>query len=88
MTDITKSKKNSDPGITDGIRYRLGRYEDIEAITVLIQAAIKEMERHAIYQWDEIYPTAVDFEEDIKKGNLYVAEENEKITPFSELCSR
>ena len=37
------------------------------------------MEKHNIYQWDEIYPTVEDFEDDIKKGNLYVAEENEKI---------
>ena len=37
------------------------------------------MEKHNIYQWDEIYPTVDDFEDDIKKGNLYVAEENKKI---------
>lgn len=63
----------------DGIKYRLGKLEDIEAITVLIQEAIKEMEKHNIYQWDELYPTAEDFEADIRKGNLYVAEENEEI---------
>lgn len=79
MTDITKSKKNTDADIMGNIRYRLGRYEDLEAITVLIQKAIKEMERHTIYQWDELYPTVSDFEEDIRKGNLYVAEEGEKI---------
>ena len=45
----------------------LGRFEDIEAITTLIQEAIKEMEKHNIYQWDEIYPTVEDFEDDIKK---------------------
>ena len=63
----------------DGIKYRLGKLEDIEAISVLIQEAIKEMEKHNIYQWDELYPTAADFEADIRKGNLYVAEENKKI---------
>lgn len=68
----------TDSDIID-ITYRLGKLEDIEAITVLIQEAIKEMEKHDIYQWDELYPTAEDFEADIRKGNLYVAEENEKI---------
>lgn len=37
------------------------------------------IERHNIYQWDERYPTAENFEDDIKKGNLYVAEQYEKI---------
>lgn len=78
MKDGLKSKKNTDSGI-DSIKYRLGKLEDIETITVLIQEAIKEMEKHDIYQWDEVYPTAKDFEADIKKENLYVAEENEKI---------
>lgn len=79
MIDIFESKKNTDSDMIDDIRYRLGRFEDIEAITVLIQEAIKEMEKHNIYQWDEIYPTVEDFEDDIEKKNLYVAEENEKI---------
>lgn len=78
MSDELKSKKNTDSGI-DGIKYRLGKLEDIEAITALIQEAIKEMEKHGIYQWDGLYPTAEDFEADIKKENLYVAEENGKI---------
>ena len=49
---------------------RLGVKDDIEAITKLVQEAIKEMEKHDIFQWDEIYPTAEDFNEDIIKGNL------------------
>lgn len=45
MKDGLKSKKNTDSGI-DSIKYRLGKLEDIETITVLIQEAIKEMEKH------------------------------------------
>lgn len=78
MKDRLKSKKNTDSGI-DSIKYRLGKLEDIETITVLIQEAIKKMEKHDIYQWDGLYPTAEDFAADIKKENLYVAEENGKI---------
>lgn len=78
MTDAVESEENKNSAL-DGIKYRLGKPEDIEAITVLIQEAIQEMEKHGIYQWDELYPAAADFEDDIRKGNLYVAEENEKI---------
>ena len=38
MKDGLKSKKNTDSGI-DSIKYRLGKLEDIETITVLIQEA-------------------------------------------------
>lgn len=79
MIDAFEEKKNTDSDIIDDIRYRLGRVNDIEAVTILIQEAIKEMEKHNIYQWDEIYPTVEDFEDDIKKGNLYVVEKNGKI---------
>lgn len=44
MKDGLKLKKNTDSDI-DGIKYRLGKLEDIEAITILIQEAIKEMEK-------------------------------------------
>lgn len=79
MIDVFESKKNTDSAIIDDIKYRLGRFEDIEAITILIQEAIKEMEKHNIYQWDEIYPSVEDFKDDIEKGSLFVAEQNEKI---------
>jgi len=47
------------------IVYRLGTKQDIDAICLLIQQAINEMESHGIYQWDDIYPERKDFEEDI-----------------------
>lgn len=61
------------------MEYRLGKNEDIEKITSLISDAIKEMELHGIYQWDELYPAEIDFLDDISKGNLYVAIEDEKL---------
>lgn len=61
------------------MKCRLGTKDDIEVIIDLIHEAIKEMERHGIYQWDELYPTAEDFAEDIEKGNLYVTEEAGKL---------
>lgn len=61
------------------MEYRLGKIEDVSSIVCLIQAAIKKMDESGIHQWDELYPTAEDFSEDIKKGNLYVAVDNDKI---------
>ena len=54
------------------IVYRLGTKHDLDAICLLIQRAINEMESHGIYQWDEIYPAREDFEEDIEKQTLYL----------------
>ncbi len=61
------------------IEYRLGTKQDLDAICSLIQQAIDEMERHGIYQWDDIYPARKDFEEDIEKKTLYLASVEEKL---------
>ena len=37
------------------IEYRLGTKSDLDNICVLIRDAVKEMERHEIYQWDDVY---------------------------------
>ena len=34
MIDVFESKENTDSAIIDDIRYRLGRFEDIEEITI------------------------------------------------------
>ena len=34
--------------------------------------AIREMESHEIFQWDDLYPTREDFLEDIEKKSLYL----------------
>ena len=61
------------------LEYRLGTIEDVSAIVSLIHDAIEEMEGHGIYQWDEIYPIADDFEADIISKNLYVVVDDERI---------
>lgn len=64
-----------DNGITKhkNITYRLATEQDLDAICMLIQQAIDEMEKHGIYQWDDVYPSRKDFEEDIEKRTLYLA---------------
>ena len=45
----------------------------------LFPKAIKEMETNGIYQWDDLYPTREDFEEDIKKKALYISLKENKL---------
>jgi len=61
------------------IEYRLGTRQDIDAICELIRQAVTEMERHGIYQWDDIYPARTDFEEDIDKNSLFLAYSEDKL---------
>lgn len=55
----------------------LASLKDIENIMGLIKDCIKDMESQGIYQWDEYYPTAEIFEEDIKSGSLYILEDKD-----------
>ena len=48
------------------IVYRSGTKQDLDAICLLIQHAVNEMESHGIYQWDDIYP--------VRKGNFDLME--------------
>lgn len=52
--------------------YRLGNLNDLDEIEELICNAIKEMKNQGIEQWGELYPIREDFEEDIKKKQLFV----------------
>ena len=61
------------------IEYRLGTAQDLDAICMLIKEAVEEMEKHGIYQWDDIYPARIDFEEDIEKSTLYLAHLEDKL---------
>ncbi len=64
------------------MKYRLGTEQDLDNICSLVGNAIVEMEKNGIYQWDDIYPARIDFEEDIKNENLYVAREGDELAAF------
>ena len=64
------------------MKYQLGTKNDIDAVCTLISDAIAEMEKHGIYQWDEIYPARSDFEEDINSKNLYVVYDEDMLVAF------
>ena len=53
--------------------YRPGTKQDLDDIYISIQQAIAEMEKHGIFQWDNIYPGREDFEKDIDNHTLYLA---------------
>lgn len=56
------------------MNYKLATEEDLDEICLLVKAAIAEMERNEIPQWDEIYPSREDFLNDINAGSLFVGE--------------
>ncbi|WP_294428624.1 GNAT family N-acetyltransferase [uncultured Treponema sp.] len=56
------------------MNFRLATEADLSEICSLVKAAISEMERNEIFQWDEIYPTADDFLNDIKSNSLFAGE--------------
>ena len=60
--------------MNDGLRitYRLAEEGDLDEICALVQAAVAEMERRGIFQWDEIYPDKQILAEDISKNQMYI----------------
>ena len=42
----------------------------------MIKAAVVEMEKNGIYQWDDLYPMREDFLADLSAGHLFVGVEN------------
>ena len=52
--------------------YRKADPDDIEEICNIIHNAVGVMEQQHIFQWDDLYPTKEDFQEDCDKGQLYV----------------
>ena len=46
--------------------------EDLDPLMEITRRCIENLDRNGIYQWDEIYPSRKDFQEDILEQNLYV----------------
>ena len=54
------------------IEFNTGDKKDLQEIYSMFSAAIEEMNKHNINQWDELYPDKNIIQEDIEKGQLYV----------------
>lgn len=61
------------------IDFRKANKADISEIIQFVNNAKIVMESQGIFQWDEIYPTVEDFEEDFKNDYLYVGEVEGKL---------
>jgi len=56
---------------------RLATNSDLESIVQMTSACIMAMREQRIDQWDEIYPSASTFQEDIARNHLFVMAEPE-----------
>lgn len=54
------------------IQYRQARPDDLDSIVALAGQAVVRMVSQGIDQWDDLYPTGEDFEQDIHGGQLTV----------------
>ena len=61
------------------LQYRKATLDDLEEVYALVSRAVDVMIRHNILQWDELYPTREDFQDDITNNHLYVGLINERI---------
>ena len=53
---------------------RAARESEIDPIIELTRACARKMIEHGIYQWNEHYPNAEAFQQDLARNELYVAE--------------
>jgi len=58
---------------------RKGNLKDINSIISMTKACAKVMISNGIFQWNEHYPNATAFENDIKRNELYVLEINDEV---------
>jgi len=55
-----------------GLQIRKAEYEDLNIIIEIFKNAIKVMNDNNINQWDDIYPTNEDLEQDVINGQMHV----------------
>jgi ribosomal protein S18 acetylase RimI-like enzyme len=58
------------------MKVRSANIVDLELLMGITQRCIKNLDTKGIYQWDEIYPSRKDFQEDIANQTLYVVTSN------------
>ena len=54
------------------MKIRPAKIEDIDPLMEITRRCIKNLDSNRIYQWDEIYPSRTDYNEDIAEHSLYV----------------
>lgn len=61
---------------------RKASLNDVNNIMDIIKSTVSEMKTYNNTQWDENYPQAIDFIEDVESGDLYVQDEDGQIKGF------
>lgn len=61
---------------------RKATLNDVNKIMEIIKSTVEEMKTYNNTQWDENYPQAIDFTEDIESGELYVESEEGEVKGF------
>ena len=56
---------------------------DLDNLLMIKDLVIADMAEHNIFQWDDSYPNAVHFQQDIENGTLYVIDDNDRICGFA-----
>jgi ribosomal protein S18 acetylase RimI-like enzyme len=54
------------------MKIRSANIEDLDSLMGIAQRCITNLDASGIYQWDEMYPSRKDFQEDIASQTLYV----------------
>jgi ribosomal protein S18 acetylase RimI-like enzyme len=58
------------------MKIRSANIEDLDSLMGITQRCIKNLDEQGIYQWDEIYPSKKDFQNDIAAQSLYIVTSN------------
>lgn len=61
---------------------RKAKLNDLNSIMEIIKSTVEEMKTYNNNQWDENYPQAKDFTNDIESGDLYVDDDRGNIKGF------
>lgn len=61
------------------VKFDIAEEKHLDEVFSIVKAAIEEMNKQDIPQWDEIYPDKDILQDDIKKRQLYVGRINDEI---------
>ncbi|WP_067837593.1 GNAT family N-acetyltransferase [Amphibacillus sediminis] len=61
---------------------------DMNAIMVMIKRVVEVMNAQGSQQWDESYPSQADYQKDLKRGELYVLENQDIIRGVCTISKR
>ena len=61
------------------VEFNIAEEKNLQEILGIFSAAIKEMNKYNISQWDEVYPDKYTIENDIRKKQLYIGKIDSEI---------